>query len=101
MRRKSPSELNTRHVRVGLGDYALLKEISLRIGVTMAEALHLALERQEAVLRVSPAQIPMSMVGVTAMPSMRVTPKVTTAVNGVGVKHSAFKIKPRGGVIRG
>jgi len=46
-RRKYPSELNTRHVRVSLGDYALLTEVSRRAGVTMAEALHLLLERQE------------------------------------------------------
>jgi hypothetical protein len=78
-RRKYPSELNTRHVRVSLGDYALLKEISRRQSVTMAEALHLALERQEQVTRVSPAQIP--------MPVFQVTSPQPTIV-----------VKPRGGV---
>lgn len=46
-RRKYPSELNTKQVRVSLGDYALLTEISRGAGVTMAEALHLAITRQE------------------------------------------------------
>lgn len=55
-RRKYPSELNTRHVRVNLGDYVLLKEISRRAGVTMAEALHLAVEQKEHETRISPAQ---------------------------------------------
>jgi hypothetical protein len=80
-RRKYPSELNTRHVRVSLGDYALLKEISRRQGVTMAEALHLALERQEQVTRVSPAQIP--------MPVFQLRPSEPTIV-----------VQPKGGVFR-
>jgi hypothetical protein len=98
-KRKYPSELNTKQVRVSLGDYALLREISLRAGVTMAEALHLALERQEVVTRVSPAQIPMPALRVTGMPTIRVVPVTVTAVNGAGAKHSAFVIKPKGGVI--
>ena len=77
--------------RIAAGDYALLKEMSRRAGISMAEALHLALERQEQVARVSPAQIP--------MPAFRVAPVVTgIAVNGAGAKHSAFAIKPKGGV---
>lgn len=99
MRQKCPAELNSRTIRIGLGDYALLREISLRAGVTMAEALHLALERQEVVTRVSPAQIPMPALRVTGMPTIRVAPVTITAVNGAGAKHSAFVIKPKGGVI--
>ena len=99
MAKKYPSELNTRTIRIGIGDYALLTEISRRAGVTMAEALHLALERQEQVTRVSPAQIPMPAIRVTGMPVLRVAPVTVTAVNGAGVAHSAFKIKPKGGVI--
>jgi len=91
-RRKYPSELNNKHVRVGLGDYALLAEISRRASVTMAEALHLVIEQHgQSTTKVSPAQIP--------MPVYRVTPQVTIAVNGAGVEHSVFKIKPKGGVI--
>lgn len=59
-KKKYPSELNTKQVRVSLGDYALLREISMKAGITMAEALHLAIEHQEQVTRVSPAQIPMA-----------------------------------------
>jgi hypothetical protein len=88
-RRKYPSELSTKQIRVSLGDYALLAEISRRAGVTFAEALHLALERQEAVTRVSGAQIP--------MPVFQVAPMPVIAVNGS--KQAAFKIKPKGGVI--
>ena len=47
MKQKCPAELNSRVIRINLGDYALLREISRRAGVTFAEALHLALERQE------------------------------------------------------
>ena len=99
MAKKYPSELNTKTVRIGIGDYALLTEISRRAGVTMAEALHLALERQEAVTRMSPAQIPMPVFRVASQPTFRVTPVTSIAVNGAGVAHSAFKIKPKGGVI--
>ena len=89
MAKKYPSELNTRTVRIGIGDYALLTEISRRERVTMAEALHLALERQEQVTRVSGTQMP--------MPVFRVVPRPTIVVNGN--KHSVFVIKPKGGVI--
>ena len=99
MKNRCPSEQNTRVIRINLGDYALLTEISRRARVTMAEALHLALERQEQVTKVAGAQIPMPAFRVAAMPVFRVTPQVTTAVNGAGVQHSAFKIKPKGGVI--
>jgi hypothetical protein len=43
-KRKYPSELNTKQIRVNLGDYALLAEISRRAGITMAEAVHIILE---------------------------------------------------------
>jgi len=99
MAKKYPSELNTRTIRIGIGDYALLAEISRRAGVTFADALHLALERQEAAMRISPAQIPMPAIRVTGMPTIRVAPVTVTAVNGAGAKHSAFVIKPKGGVI--
>lgn len=91
MKNRCPSEQNTRTIRIGVGDYTLLNEISIRAGITMAESLHLALERQEVVTRVPMSQIP--------MPVFRVTPQAIMAVNGAGVTHSAFKIKPKGGVI--
>jgi len=87
MKQKCPAELNSRVIRINLGDYIALRAVATRAGVTMAEALQLALERHEAVTRVSPAQIPMRV-----MPGI-----VITAVNGS--KAAAFKIKPRGGKI--
>jgi len=66
-KKKYPSQLNTRQVRVNIGDYALLKEISIRAGISMAKALHLAIERQEQITSVSPAQIPMSVFQVSSL----------------------------------
>jgi hypothetical protein len=92
MKNRCPSEQNTKVVRINCGDYALLAEITRRAGVTMAEALHMALERQEVETRVSPAQIP--------MPAFRVSPLPQSVIAVNGNKHSAFRVKPRGGVIR-
>ena len=47
MAKKYPSELNTKTVRIGIGAWALLTDIIRRAGVTIAEALDLALNRQE------------------------------------------------------
>jgi len=61
----------------------------------MAEALdEFVTEQAEREKIIVPAaQIPMA--------AMRVAPRVTAiAVNGAGVTHSAFKIKPRGGIER-
>jgi hypothetical protein len=87
MAKKYPSELNTRTIRIGIGDYALLIEVSRRAGVTMAEALHLALEQQEAVAKVPQTQL--SMVGVRVTPAQvttwnRVIPR---RVTGNGTAH--------------
>jgi hypothetical protein len=86
---KYPSELNTRHVRVSLGAYTLLKEISRRAGVTMTEALDLALERQEQVARVSPAQTRMIDV---IMPGQVTASIIPSRVTGNGVAHVQPKI---------
>ena len=82
-RQKYPSELNTRTVRVNIGDYALLAEFSHKLGVTMAEALHLAITQQAARARIvlPRTQIPMSF----ATPSI--------AVNGSKVAAFGTKIK--------
>jgi hypothetical protein len=52
-KRKYPSEINTRLVRVSAGDYAMLAELSQKQGVTMAEAFRLMLEHREAETRAS------------------------------------------------
>ena len=65
MAKKYPSELNTKTVRIGIGAWALLTDISRRAGVTIAEALDMALKRHEPepepepATSKSPAQIPM------------------------------------------
>lgn len=46
-KRKYPSELSTRTVRVRLADWQLLLEISRRAGVNVAEALHKLITRQD------------------------------------------------------
>jgi hypothetical protein len=93
MAKKYPSELNTRTVRITIGDYALLREISLKMDVTMAEALHLVITEQakRETISVPRSQIP--------MPVFRLTGRPTIVADGN--KHVAFVIKPRGGIIRG
>ena len=92
-KRKYPSELNTRQVRVNIGDYLLLTELSHKLDITMAKALHLAITdraRQEAVTITPRTQIPMAL-GTTAY---RVRPVTAIATNGS--KAVAFRIKPKG-----
>ena len=83
-KRKYPSELNTRHVRVNVGDYFLLTELSHKLGVTMGEALHLAItEQSRRETRVSPAQI--------SMPVFQVQPQPSRIVNGVSSMSDELK----------
>jgi len=96
---KSPSVLNSRTVRVNLGDYLMLTEISRKLGKTMAEALHLVITnraRQEAI--VTPrTQIPMPLTtAYRAIPTTayRAIPIAAIATNGS--KATAFRIKPKG-----
>jgi len=99
---KSPSVLNSRTVRVNLGDYLMLTEISRKLGKTMAEALHLVITnqaRQEAI--VTPrTQIPMPITTAYALvpapehPSYRAIPITAIATNGS--KAAAFRIRPKG-----
>jgi hypothetical protein len=60
MAKKSPSELNTRTIRITIGDYALLSEISRKAGVTMAEAFHLAFERRPELRKIPLEKIPIT-----------------------------------------
>ncbi len=93
MRQKSPSELNSKTIRISLGDYALLAEISRRADLTFAEALHLLITnraKQEAVTITPRTQIPM-LLGTTAYRA-----KPITAITTNGSKVAAFRIKSRG-----
>lgn len=91
-KRKYPSELNTRTVRVNIGDWLMLLELARQQDTTVAKILHLAITgqaRREQVTIVPRTQIP--------MPVFRVTPQPTIVANGN--KSVAFQIKPKGGVI--
>ena len=91
-KRKYPSELNTRTVRVNIGDWLMLMELARQHDTTVARVLHLAIThqaRQDQV--VTPrTQIPMAL-GTTAY---RATPITAIATNGS--KAVAFRIKPKG-----
>jgi len=90
-KRKSPSDLNSRVIRINLGDYWLLAELSRNHNLTFAEALHLIItEQAKRELIVTPrTQIPMPLTV-----AYQVIPKSAIATNGI--KPVAFRIKPKG-----
>jgi len=98
---RSPSELITRVVRVNVGDYLLLTEISRKLGKTMAEALHLVITnraKQDSVTVTPQTQIPM-LLGTTAyratpITAIRAIPITAIATNGD--KAVVFRIKSKG-----
>jgi len=96
---KSPSEVNSRVVRVNIGDYLLLTELSRKLDITVAKALHLAITdqaRQSQVTVTPRTQIPMAIgttaYRVTGLPQIAVTPVTSIATNGS--KAAALRIKP-------
>ncbi|GAJ13675.1 unnamed protein product [marine sediment metagenome] len=99
---KSPSVLNTRVTRIFLADYLLLKDLSNKAGISMAEALNKVLTRDWAATK--SAQIPLPVTMAEAMPApvfrattlvtLPVKPQSTIATNGS--KAAAFRIKPKG-----
>ena len=98
-KRKYPSEINTRTVRVNIGDWHLLMELARQHDTTVAKILHLTITgqaKQEQV--VTPrTQIPMPVTMVESMPvttAYRSTPVTAIATNGS--KAAAFRIKPKG-----
>ncbi len=106
-KRKYPSELNTRTVRVNIGDWHMLLELARQHDTTVAKILHLAITgqaRQETV--VTPrTQIPMPVAtafraipttAYRAIPTTayRARPTATIATNGN--KAVAFRILPKG-----
>jgi len=87
-RYKTKAELASKVIRISIAHYALLSELSRQAGISMDRALGLVIELREQTTKVSPAQIP--------LPVFRVTAQPVIAVNGAGVSHSAFSIKPKG-----
>jgi len=96
MKKKRNYDITHRVIRARAGDYALLAEISRRLGVPMAEALHLVITEQakrEAII-VPQTQIPMPAFSVTAPVTLRHRLQPVIATNGN--KSVAFRIKPKG-----
>ncbi len=92
-KRKYPSELNTRTVRVNIGDWHLLMELARQHDTTVAKVLHLAITgqaRQNQATVTPRTQIPMA-IGTT---HYRATPITAIATNGS--KAVAFRIKTKG-----
>ncbi len=91
-KRKYPSELNSRTVRVNIGDWHLLMELARQHDTTVAKVLHLAINRQagqEQLTVVPRTQIPMPITTIHRALS-------TTAFATNGHKAVTFRIKPKG-----
>ncbi|MBA7553739.1 hypothetical protein ES705_46338 [subsurface metagenome] len=98
-KRKYPSELNTRSIRVNIGDWHLLMELARQHDTTVAKVLHLAITKQAASsLTVAPrTQIPMALnttYQVIPELAIAITPQSIIATNGS--KGVAFRIKTKG-----
>jgi len=91
-KRKYPSELNTRTVRVNIGDWKWLNALSQTLGTTVAEAFHKVITEQAHKAKTptpEQAQIPMTL-------TTAYLAKPITAIATNGNKAIAFRIKPRG-----
>ena len=104
---RSPSELKSRTVRLNIGDWQMLRDLSLKLKVTVAEAFHKLITetaKREAII-VPRAQIPMPAFRVSPQPSFTIKPpgtfriksQPTRAINGH--KVGVLVIKPKGGVV--
>ncbi|MBA7553962.1 hypothetical protein ES705_46568 [subsurface metagenome] len=100
-KRKYPSELNTRSIRVNIGDWHLLMELARQHDTTVAKVLHLAIAGQaerELVItpraKILPEQILMPAFNVPSSLAFRSAPVTAIATNGS--KGAAFRIKTKG-----
>jgi len=87
-KRKYPSELNTRTVRVNIGDWHLLMELARQHDTTVAKILHLAIigqAKQEAVTVTPRTQIPLPII--TAQ--FPVTTTAKAVIKSINVKLRA------------
>ncbi|GAI09844.1 unnamed protein product [marine sediment metagenome] len=105
MKRKRNYDKKVRLTRILLADYLLLKELSQRAGVSMAEALHKILTKQikpepvtEPAYRALPAQayraVPAQAYGAEILAAYGYLGSAAIATNGS--KLPAFRIKPKG-----
>jgi len=71
-KRKYPSELNTRTIRVNIGDWQWLNSLSQRLGITVAQAFHKVITDQDRGQDHKPpverTQIPMPVTIAKSMP---------------------------------
>ncbi|MBA7677171.1 hypothetical protein ES703_85422 [subsurface metagenome] len=97
---KKKKVYNSKTIRISLGDYALLDELSRQARITFGEALHQLITQQakRQAIVVPKSQIPMPAFQVSAQPTFRVRSQPTVAIDGN--KAGVFVIKPKGGVIR-
>jgi len=97
-KRKYPSELNTRTVRVNIGDWQWLNSLAQNLDITVAQAFHKVItgqdHNQEPKAPIQRAQMPMPVFQVTGKPIVPIIPTTAIAINGS--KAAAFKIKPKG-----
>ena len=92
-KRKYPSELNTRTVRVNIGDWQWLNSLSQSLGVTVAEAFHKVVTGQDH--KAEPQrQIPLLDFRIVAPVAKGYRLQPTIATNGS--KIAAFRIKTKG-----
>ncbi len=101
-KRKYPSELNTRTIRVNLGDWRWLNSLAQTLGTTVAEAFHKVITGQDQKDKApapEPAQMPLRAIPTTAYrarPTTAYRAEPITAIATNGSKVAAFRIKPRG-----
>ena len=93
-KRKYPSELNTRTIRVNISDWRAVNSLAQNLGVTVADALHKIITRDWAMgHRATRVKAPIAF-PVKAPLAHRSRPITALATNGS--KVAAFGIKPKG-----
>jgi len=96
MKRQKNYDKKVKQTRILLNDYLVLKRMSQAAGVSMAETLHRLIEHQAQLPMLDMAVKPISAFQVTGKPVLQVAPVTNMAVNGAGVEHSVYVIKPKG-----
>ncbi|GAI83900.1 unnamed protein product [marine sediment metagenome] len=90
---KSPSELNTKTVRINIGDWRLVMMLSNEAKISTAEAFHLLLTRQAEPKPVAVATKPAFKVPIARV-ALSYTSQPAIATNGS--KVAAFGVMPKG-----
>ncbi len=94
MKHKSPSELNTKTIRINLGDYLMLTELSHKLDLTMAEAFTWLLTRQGKLEAIAGTRAVLPHARIPITTGYQAIPITAIATNGN--KAIAFRIKPKG-----